>query len=219
MRVRLLGRSIGIAGGTLLLVSLIGCSSGALASQKAAQTSTPHASIEPTPTPTAPPTPVPAAVAPSPKPKPAAARAAAPTSPICVANPRGVKHIYVSITQQHLWACTGRVLALNTAVTTGASALTNVRDATPQGTFRIYSKVRNVVLRGHDANGSWRDPVAYWVPFYGAYGFHDASWQKFPFGSGLYRTQGSHGCVHVPVGVLGVLYKWAPIGTLVTIRG
>jgi hypothetical protein len=212
MRVRVLGRSIGIAGGALLLASLIGCSSGTLLSEKAAQTSTPSASIAPTPTAT--PTPTPAAVAPKPKPV-----AAAPTSPICAANPRGVKHIYVSISQQHLWACAGQALALNTAVTTGASALTNVHDATPQGTFRIYGKVRNTILRGHDANGSWRDPVAYWVPFHGAYGFHDASWQKFPFGSPLYRTQGSHGCVHVPVGVLGVLYNWAPIGTLVTIRG
>ena len=226
MHVRVVGRTIGIAGGALLLACLIGCSSGTLVSEKAAQTSTPSTSTTPTPTatptptptPTLTPTPTPAAVAQSPKPKPPT-RAAAPTSPICAANPGGVKHIYVSISQQHLWACTGRVLALNTAVTTGASALTNVHDATPQGTFRIYSKVRNTVLRGHDANGSWRDPVAYWVPFYGAYGFHDASWQKFPFGSALYRTQGSHGCVHVPVGVLGILYNWAPIGTLVTIRG
>jgi lipoprotein-anchoring transpeptidase ErfK/SrfK len=56
------------------------------------------------------------------------------------------------------------------------------------------------------------------MPFYGAYGFHDASWQTFPYGSPLYTTQGSHGCVHVPVAVLGTLFNWAPIGTLVTIQ-
>jgi lipoprotein-anchoring transpeptidase ErfK/SrfK len=210
MRVRVLARSIGIAGGALLVISLLGCSSGSLTSAdrtvhtaKPAATTTP--TVAPTPTPTATPTPKPIA--------------APPTSPICGVAANGVKHIYVSISSQHLWACNGPVLVTSSAVTTGASALTNVHDATPVGTFRIYSKVRNTVLRGHDANGSWRDPVAYWVPFYGAYGFHDASWQKFPFGSALYRTQGSHGCVHVPVGELGFLYNWAPIGTLVTIRG
>jgi lipoprotein-anchoring transpeptidase ErfK/SrfK len=124
----------------------------------------------------------------------------------------------VSISQQTLWACRGPALFITTAVTTGASALTNVHDATPVGTWRIYEKVRNTVLSGSDANGSWHDPVAYWMPFYGPYGLHDASWQKFAFGSSLYKTQGSHGCVHVPVGVLGKIFNWAPIGTLITIR-
>ena len=137
---------------------------------------------------------------------------------VCASTPVGVDHIYVSVSQQTLWACTGPTLFTTTAVTTGASALTNVHDATPVGTWRIYSKVRNTVLRGHDANGSWRDPVAYWMPFDGAYGFHDASWQTFPYGSPLYTTQGSHGCVHVPADVLGALFTWAPIGTAVTIQ-
>jgi hypothetical protein len=199
-----IGRGAAIACAALILTSLVGCSSASQLTEANAEhigtlaiatKSTPSPTPTPTPTPTTPP--------------PAAA---------CATTPAGVDHIYVSISQQTLWACTGPTLFTTTAVTTGASALTNVHDATPIGTFRVYGKVRNTVLTGHDANGSWRDPVAYWMPFYGAYGFHDASWQTFPYGSSLYTTQGSHGCVHVPADVLGTIFNWAPIGTLVTIQ-
>lgn len=145
-------------------------------------------------------------------------RAKAPqASPFCTGNKAGVHHIYVNIALQHLWACSGTTLHLDTAVTTGAYKLTGVHDATPTGTWHVYGKARNVVLSGRDARGSWHDHVKYWMPFFGPYGFHDASWQTFPYGSSLYKTQGSHGCVHVPVDVLGKIFSWAPIGTLVTI--
>lgn len=141
-----------------------------------------------------------------------------PASTACAGTPAGVKHIYVSISQQHLWACTGSVLLTDAAVTTGASALTNVNDATPVGNSHITGKSRATVLSGHDVNGAWNDHVTYWMPFNGGDGFHDAPWQTFPLGSQLYKTQGSHGCVHVPLDVLGSLFNWAQVGTLVTIR-
>jgi hypothetical protein len=53
----------------------------------------------------------------------------------------------------------------------------------------------NTVLRPA-AGGAY--PVRYWVPYDGAYGIHDSSWQRFPYSCPLYRTQGSHGCVHLP---------------------
>jgi lipoprotein-anchoring transpeptidase ErfK/SrfK len=137
--------------------------------------------------------------------------------PSCASNKAGVKHIYVNIAEQLLWTCAGVHLVTVTPVTTGAWALTNVHDATPTGTWRIYGKMRNVWLSGRDANGSWHDHVAYWMPFHGPYGFHDASWQTFPYGSPLFSRHGSHGCVHVPVAVLATIFNWAPIGTLVTI--
>lgn len=143
---------------------------------------------------------------------------AVPVSAVCAATAPGVKEIYVSISQQHIWACTGKVLLVDGAVTTGASALTNVHDATPVGLSRIHAKIRNTVLRGHDVNGSWNDPVAYWMPFSGGDGFHNAPWQTFPLGSPLYTTQGSHGCVHVALDVLAQVYNWAEVGTLVNIQ-
>ena len=147
-----------------------------------------------------------------------AAAARQPGSPACATTPAGVKHIYVSIGQQHLWACTGNVLLTDTPVTTGASAITNVNDATPTGTSVITGKSRNTVLAGHDINGPWNDPVKFWMPLNGGIGFHDSSWQTFPYGSDLYKTQGSHGCIHIPVDVIATIFDWAPVGTLVTVR-
>ncbi len=137
---------------------------------------------------------------------------------VCASLPTVAKRIIVSISLQHLWACAGTSLFLDTAVTTGASALTNVHDATPTGTMHVNGKVRNTVLAGRDVNGSWNDVVTYWMPFSGGDGFHDASWQTFPLGSPLYTTQGSHGCVHVALASLATLFDWTSVGTPVTIR-
>jgi hypothetical protein len=56
------------------------------------------------------------------------------------------------------------------------------------------------------------------VPFSGTeYGFHDASWQRFPLGSSAYRRQGSHGCVHLSLSAMRFLYTWGATGTAVHI--
>ncbi|MET4702754.1 L,D-transpeptidase [Frigoribacterium sp. UYMn621] len=196
-----------IAGTVSVAIALVGCSS---ATHNAASTT-------PAPTTSA----THAAPAPSSTPAPVAkAVVAAPPAPApCAGTPAGIKHIYISIGQQHLWACTGEALLTDSPITTGASAITNVHYATPLGTSHITGKSRNTVLAGHDVNGPWNDPVKYWMPFDGGIGFHDASWQTFPYGSDLYKTQGSHGCVHVPLAVITALFGWAPVGTLVTVRG
>jgi lipoprotein-anchoring transpeptidase ErfK/SrfK len=199
-------RGATIVGAAALLVSLAGCS--AATSTPAAAPVTPAPAVAPVPTP-------------SPTPPPAPAPAAQPviqTPPACAGTPAGTKQIYVSIGQQHLWACDGAALFIDAPVTTGASALKNVDYATPLGTSRITAKVRNTVLRGKDIRGPWNDPVAYWMPFNGGDGFHDASWQTFPLGSPLYTTEGSHGCVHVALNVVAAVFDWAPVGTRVTVK-
>ena len=211
-RIPNLRRAVAIAGATALLVALVGCSAGIRDASAITKTSTPK------PTATATPTPVAAAPVPVAKPVAAPAQPATAIASPCAGTPAGIKHIYVSIGKQHLWACTGGTLLIDSAVTTGASAITNVRYATPLGTSHITGKSRNTVLAGKDVNGPWNDPVQYWMPFDGGIGFHDSSWQTFPYGSPLYTTQGSHGCVHVPVAVIATLFDWAPISTLVTIR-
>ena len=183
-------------------------------------TSAPKPTATPSATPAATPSAAPVAAAPAPVAKTVAAPAqpATPIASPCAGTPAGVKHIYVSIGEQHLWACTGDALLIDTAITTGASAITNARYTTPLGTSHITGKKRNTVLAGKDVNGPWNDPVEYWMPFDGGIGFHDSSWQTFPYGSPLYTTQGSHGCVHVPVAVIATIFDWAPVSTLVTVR-
>lgn len=121
--------------------------------------------------------------------------------------------ILVDISAQFARFCAGHQQLRTSPVTTGATAK---GDGTPTGRFRIYARVRNTVLYPA-AGGAY--PVKYWMPYNGAYGLHDSPWQHFPYGSPLYRTRGSHGCVHVPGPTMAWLFGWAVVGTAVDITG
>lgn len=125
----------------------------------------------------------------------------------------GVAHqVSVDVSSQLARFCSAWQQVLVSYVTTGASTLGY---GTPTGTWRVQAKVRDTVL--HPAAGG-AYPVRFWVPYDGAYGIHDSSWQHFPYGSSQYRTSGSHGCVHLPNTVMSWFFNWAPIGTIVSIR-
>lgn len=131
-------------------------------------------------------------------------------STACLGN-TAARRVIVSIKYQKAWMCQRQRQVNSSSVTTGASAHDM---ATPTGSWTVQGKQRNLYLTGP----GYRDYVHYWIPFDGEIGFHDASWQSMPFGSGGYRTQGSHGCVHLPGPVVSWLYQWAGIGsTVVTV--
>jgi lipoprotein-anchoring transpeptidase ErfK/SrfK len=122
------------------------------------------------------------------------------------------QRVIVSIAKQHAWVCAGPRQLKDTPVTSGATA---TGDGTPVGTYHLQAKETDrmlTVLSGESFH------VDYWMPYDGVYGFHDASWQKFPYGSSQYRTDGSHGCVHFPHAVMAWLYNWADVGATVTIQ-
>jgi hypothetical protein len=131
----------------------------------------------------------------------------------CVRN-RRLKLVVVSIRRQEAWACHRHRTVINTPVTTGA--VRRPGDATPRGSFAVQGLDRNTRLTT-SADGSYE--VKYWIPFHlGVWGFHDASWQRLPFGSPRYRSRGSHGCVHVPLPAMRHLFHWVDYGTIVRIR-
>jgi hypothetical protein len=120
--------------------------------------------------------------------------------------------VVVSLAKQHAWYCAGTKVVYSTPVTTGRIT---PYTQTPTGHFTIRAKAKNTVLT---PNTGEHFRVKYWLAFSGSlYGFHDSSWQKVPYGSGKYRTSGSHGCVHLPLKAAEKLYAWAKIGTHVTI--
>jgi hypothetical protein len=139
----------------------------------------------------------------------------------CNAND-DAKHVFVSISERHLWACEYHKVAYNTPVITGMEFLP--ADLTPTGTYKVYDKQTNVTLTGSDTTGNWSDPVDYWMPFlqnqYGTYGFHDATWRpNNAFGKVDPNSKdASHGCVELPLSASKWLYGWTPVGTQVTIR-
>lgn len=110
----------------------------------------------------------------------------------------GTTYAEVSIEKQHMWMYEDGKLVLETDVVTGNP---NLGNDTPTGAYRIRYKQKNATLRGAD----YVTPVAYWMVFADDIGFHDATWQP-AFGHQLYLTNGSHGCVNMPLDQAGKLY-------------
>ena len=130
----------------------------------------------------------------------------------CSGNTRD-QFVKVSLRSQHMWLCHGSTTVLATAITSGASSLPY--DSTPTGTFHVQGRDRNTVLT---LNTGKQYDVKYWIPFSAPlFGFHDSSWQDFPYGSSKYKTQGSHGCVHMPLSAIAFFYHWVHVGTRVQI--
>jgi lipoprotein-anchoring transpeptidase ErfK/SrfK len=129
----------------------------------------------------------------------------------CAGN-TATQFVYVSVSRQHAWMCSGANVVYDTPVTTGETAND---DDTPTGTWHIQSKqgARNLTtLDGTSYH------VQYWMPYDDIYGFHDSSWQTIAYGSQAYHTSGSHGCVHLPIAAMAWLYTWSSVGATVTIR-
>ncbi len=110
----------------------------------------------------------------------------------------GNTYVEVDLTNQYAFVYVNGKLVVETAVVTG---LAGTSRATPQGTYMLKNKMKNVTLVGDN----YRTPVSYWMPFNGGIGLHDATWQP-SFGGELYRTRGSHGCVNLPLKKAGDIY-------------
>ncbi len=144
--------------------------------------------------------------------KPTATAAIAARPNPCSGN-RAPQLVKVTLSVQHMWMCEHLRLVFSTPITSG---IPGEYTSTPTGTFTVQALTRNTTLTL--INGQTYD-VKYWIPFQGPlFGFHDSSWQNFPFGSREYRTDGSHGCVHMPLKSIAFLYKWAAVGAKVRIR-
>ena len=128
----------------------------------------------------------------------------------CAGN-KSAYRMRVMLHRQLAWMCRDDQLIRTSFVTTGATAR---GDGTPTGNWHIGAKIRNTYL--HPAGGGVYF-VHYWMPYDGAYGIHDSPWQRFAYGTGAYRTQGSHGCIHLPGATMAWFYGWAPVGTGVTV--
>ena len=123
----------------------------------------------------------------------------------------GGTYIEINLNTQHLWFYKKGELLVSTPFVSGCVAENN---HTPTGVYKIYGKSADLYLVGP----TWRDWVSYWMPFYGGYGLHDATWRD-EFGGDIYLYEGSHGCVNLPLEAAGIIYNNAPIGTRVIIYG
>ena len=94
---------------------------------------------------------------------------------------------------------------------------------TPTGVNPINSnKAMNQTLKGLDYNGDgepdYESYVTYWIPFVGnLVALHDADW-RYNFGGSIYKGNGSHGCVNLPVGKAAELYELTRVGDCVVVH-
>ena len=119
----------------------------------------------------------------------------------------GTTYLEINITKQHLWFVKDGSVVLESDFVSGKES--DPTRLTPSGTYYIYNKERNRVLRGtKQPNGKYEyeSPVSYWMPFNKGIGLHDASWRS-TFGRDIYINSGSHGCINLPTGFAGILYS------------
>lgn len=120
-------------------------------------------------------------------------------------NNIGSSYVEIDLTNQHLYLYKDGVLVLESLFVSGL--MTDPECVTPQGVFRITYKTVNATLRG----GDYAEFVYYWMPFHGNYGMHDATWRT-EFGGEIYLTNGSHGCINLPLENAEVIYNYMYAG-------
>lgn len=79
---------------------------------------------------------------------------------------------------------------------------------TPEGIYSITYKQKNAILKGQD----YSSPVKFWMPFNKGIGLHDANWRK-KFGGVIYKNNGSHGCINLPIDSAKVFFENVETGT------
>ena len=131
----------------------------------------------------------------------------------------GDTYVQVCMTTQHLWYFENGEFVLESPIVTGLAG----RSQTPAGIFEILWMASPTVLRGpiidHETGArEWESPVSYWMAItWCGIGLHDATWQPY-FGGNRWTYGGSRGCINMPLGQAGELYRLVGEGTMVIVH-
>ncbi len=120
------------------------------------------------------------------------------------ANDYGDSYIEINLTAQHMFLHKNGSVVLESDIVSGNPYKGN---ATPTGAYGIYYCDKDAILRGE----GYETPVAYWMPFNGGVGLHDATWQS-SFGGQRYKFNGSHGCINLPLNVAASVFSQVSSG-------
>lgn len=178
-------------------------------------TESPTPSLEPVPDPMPMATPA-STMVPEAAPPPAPTHAATPP-PLRPSAQSSGKRIVVSLASQSLTAYENGTVVLTTVVATGRPEL-----PTPRGTFHIMAKYAPYKFVSPWPKGSPYWYTSAWVNYAmlyedGGYFLHDAPWRTV-YGPSANRTNGTHGCINIPLSDMTFLYRWSPIGTTVLVE-
>lgn len=122
----------------------------------------------------------------------------------------GSNYVLVDISEQHVWYYKNGKSVKDSDCVTGTLGIHD----TPLGAYSIMEILPNgKVLRGDD----YETPVNKWIRLTNTgIGLHDANWRR-NFGSTIYKSNGSHGCINLPYDFADYLCKHVKIGMPVII--
>lgn len=116
----------------------------------------------------------------------------------------GNTYVEINMTKQKLWFYMEGKVEIETPIVTGNMMR---RRGTPEGVYFVYGKQKNRILRGP----GYASHVNYWMPVKGGVGMHDALWRD-EFGGDIYKKEGSHGCINLPLEAAEKMYGLIEIG-------
>ena len=122
-------------------------------------------------------------------------------------------YIEVNLTKQHMWFYKDGDLVIESDVVTGDVAKNR---ETETGIFPLAYKKSPYTLVGGGPGDEYSVDVDYWMAFFEGQGLHDAPW-KSRFGGNIYKTDGSRGCVNLPVDVAKTVYENSKEGMAIVI--
>ena len=120
----------------------------------------------------------------------------------------GDSYAEVDITNQKVFVYKDGELVIESDCVTGMA--NDPSRETPPGVYKVWSMDRNRILGTMEAYG-YEQPVDYWIYFTEIdIGFHDLL--RSAYGGEIYKTNGSHGCVNLPLDVAAEMYDTVEIG-------
>lgn len=118
-------------------------------------------------------------------------------------------YIEADLTKQHLWYYKDGKLVTESDFVSGD--VSEDRETTT-GLFYLAYMESPSMLEGQDYNTE----VQYWMAFHDGEGLHDAVWRG-SFGGNIYQTNGSHGCLNLPLSAARTIYENTQPGTPIII--
>lgn len=120
----------------------------------------------------------------------------------------GDSYAEVDITNQKVFVYKDGELVIESDCVTGMA--NDPSRETPPGVYKVWSMDRNRILGTMESYG-YEQPVDYWIYFTEIdIGFHDLL--RSEYGGDVYKTNGSHGCVNLPLDVAAEMYDTVEIG-------
>ena len=119
--------------------------------------------------------------------------------------------VVVDISSQTLTVYSNNRIVLTAPIVSGRDTQDRQSDL---GIFKIRAKETDRYLTD---GSTYNSHVNYWMPYNGGEGLHDATWRS-RFGGEIYKKNGSHGCINMPLEKAAELYDLVHVNDSVLVK-